>query len=63
MEILKIYQEEELLINYYVIKPLILLKILNIVGIKESLFQWLKIVLIKRLLLKKEQGLIIETNN
>ena len=63
MEILKIYQEEELLINYYVIKPLILLKILNMVGIKESLFQWLKIVLIKRLLLKKEQGLIIETNN
>ena len=63
MEILKIYQEEELLINYYVIKPLILLKILNMVGIKEPLLQWLKILLIKRLLLIEEQGLIIETNN
>ena len=63
MEILKIYQEEELLINYYVIKPLILLKILNMVGIKEPLLQWLKILLIERLLLIEEQGLIIETNN
>ena len=63
MEILKIYQEEELLITYYVIKPLIFLKILNMVGIKEPLLQWLKIFLIKRLLLIEEQGLIIETNN
>ena len=32
MEILKIYLEEQLLIKYYVIKHLILLKILDMVG-------------------------------
>ena len=39
-EILKIYQEKEFLIKYYVIKPLILLKIQNMMGINEVLFQW-----------------------
>ena len=40
LEILKIYQEKEFLIKYYVIKHLILLKIQNMMGINEVLFQW-----------------------
>ena len=42
MKILKIYVEEQLLIMYYVIKHLILLKILNMLGTKELLLQWFK---------------------
>ena len=41
MEILKIDFEEQLLIKHCVIKHLILLKILNIMDIKESLLQWI----------------------
>ena len=37
MEILRIYLEEQLLIKYYAIKHLILLKIQNMVDIKEAL--------------------------
>ena len=37
MEILRIYLEEQLLIKYYVIKHLILIKIENMVDIKEAL--------------------------
>ena len=40
MEISKIYQEERLLIENYVIKNLILLRILDIMGINANLLQW-----------------------
>ena len=46
---LKIYQEEQLLLNYYVIKLLILLKIQNFMGTKETLLQWFKDFKIKSL--------------
>ena len=42
---------KQLLINYCVIRHLILLKILNMMDIKEVLLQWFINVLIKRLLL------------
>ena len=51
MEILKIYLKEQLLIKYYVIKHLILLKIQNMMDIKEVLLQWFKNFLIKSPLL------------
>ena len=35
MVILKMFLEKQVLINYYVINLLILLKILNVIGIKE----------------------------
>ena len=41
IEILRICLEEQLLINYYMIKHLILLKLQNVIDIKEVLFQWL----------------------
>ena len=47
MEILRICQEEQLLIKYYVIKCLILLKIQIIMVIKEVLLQWFINFLIK----------------
>ena len=40
MEILEIYLEEQLLIKYYVIKHLILLKIRNKMDIEEVLLHW-----------------------
>ena len=40
MGILTIYLEKQLLIKNYVIKYLILLKILSMMGIKEFLLQW-----------------------
>ena len=49
MEILKICQEEQLLIKYYLIKHLILLKIQIIRVIKEVLLQWFINFLIKSL--------------
>ena len=49
MEILKICQEEQLLIKYYLIKRLILLKIQIIMVIKEVLLQWFINFLIKSL--------------
>ena len=45
--ILMIYLEEQLLINYFVIKYLILLKIRNTRDIKEVLLQWFISFLIK----------------
>ena len=50
MEILGIFLEEQLLINYYVIMHLTLLKIQNMMGIKEVLLQWFISFLIKSLL-------------
>ena len=49
MDVLKIYLEEQLqlLIKYYVIKNLTLLKIQNIKDIKDVLLQWFKNFLIK----------------
>ena len=49
MEILKIEIKEHLLIKYYAIKNLILLKIQNMVDIKEVLLQWFMDFLIKNL--------------
>ena len=40
MEILKIELEEQLLLNYYVIKHLILLKFIDMMNIKEVQLQW-----------------------
>ena len=49
MEILEIYLEEQwLLIKYYVMKHLILLKIKNIMNINVDLLQWFIKFLIKR---------------
>ena len=63
-EILKIYQEEQLLIKYYVMKHIILLKILNVIVINMDLLQWCINLLIKRLLMQtKEQELILKTKN
>ena len=42
MENLKISQEEQILINYYVIKHLILLKIQNMTDIKQVLLLWFR---------------------
>ena len=47
METLKIYLEKLPPIKHYVIKHLILIKIQNIMDIKEVLLQWVVIVLIK----------------
>ena len=47
MEISKVYLEEQLLIKYYGIKHLILLKIKIIMDINVVLFQWFVNVLIK----------------
>ena len=41
-------QEEQLLIQYYVIKHLILLKIKNMINIKMDLHQWIIHFLIKK---------------
>ena len=48
MEILKIYIEEELLIRYYVIKHIILLKVQNMMDINVVLLQWPINFLIKK---------------
>ena len=48
MEILKIYLEEQLLIKYYVIKHLILLKIRNMIDINVDLLQCFINFLIKK---------------
>ena len=50
MEILKIYQKEQLPINCYVIKHLILLKIQNMLDVSVDLQQWFINFLIKRVL-------------
>ena len=55
----KVYLKKQLQIKYYVIKHLILLKILNMTDINVDLLQWFINVLIKRLLVQtKEQKLI-----
>ena len=41
MKILKIYLEEQLLMKYYLIKLLTLLKIQNIIDINVDLLQWI----------------------
>ena len=48
IEILKTWLEEQLLIKYCVIKHLILLRIQNMMNIKEILLQWSKNFLIKK---------------
>ena len=47
MGILKIYLKEQLLINFYMIKHLILLKIQNLIDITEIFLQWFTIFLNK----------------
>ena len=51
METLKIYLVEKLLVKYYAIKHLMLLKIQNMTAIKEILLQCFKNFLIKSPLL------------
>ena len=46
-EILKIYLEKEVMIKYFVIKHLILLKIQNVMDIRVNLYQWFTSFLIK----------------
>ena len=48
MEILKIYQKEQLEIKFYKIKNLILLNILNVMDIKEVFLLWFINFLIKK---------------
>ena len=48
MEILKIWQEEQLQTNFEEIKHLVLLKTQNIMDIKEVLLVWFIIFLIKK---------------
>ena len=48
MEILRICLEEQLLIEYYMIKHLLLLKVQNMMVIKEVLPQWFTNILIKK---------------
>ena len=50
MEVLKIYLGKQLLIKYYAIKHLILLKIQNMMDLKEVLLQRFITFLLKRLL-------------
>ena len=50
MEILKVYLKEYLLIKYYVLKYIILLKIQNMMDIKVDLIPWFINLLIKKLL-------------
>ena len=58
MEILHIETEEQLLIKYYAIKHLILLKIQNMMDINVYLFQWFI-----NFLMKKTSGSGISNNN
>ena len=62
MEILRICQEEQLLIKYYVIKRLILLKIQIIMVIKEVLLQWFVNFLIKSLYVLLLKTRLFQTN-
>ena len=54
-EILQIYLEEQLLMKYYVIKHLMLLKIQKTMDIKEVLLQWLYLLLLTQ---EQESSLI-----
>ena len=47
MEILRTYVEQQLLVKYWVIKYLVLLKIQNMMDIKQVLLQWFINFLIK----------------
>ena len=47
--------EKQLMIKYYVIKHLILLKIRNMMGIKVDLLPWFRNILIKRLMVESEK--------
>ena len=58
MEILNIETEEQLLITYYAIKHLILLKIQNMMDINVYLLQWFI-----NFLMKKTSGSGIRNNN
>ena len=58
MEILNIETEEQLLIKYYAIKHLILLKIQNMMDINVYLLQWFI-----NFLMKKTSGSGIKNNN
>ena len=58
MEILNIETEEQLLIKYYAIKHLILLKIQNMMDINVYLLQWFI-----NFLMKKTSGSGIRNNN
>ena len=54
-EIFQIYLEEQLLMKYYVIKHLMLLKIQKTMDIKEVLLQWLYLLLLTQ---EQESSLI-----
>ena len=62
-EILKIEIEKQLLIKYYVIKHLILLKIQNTMDINVVLLQWFINFLIKSLLVEELKMILILINN
>ena len=47
--------EKQLMIKYYVIQHLILLKIRNMMGIKVDLFPWFRNILIRRLMVESEK--------
>ena len=62
MEILKIELDEQLLIKYYMIKHLILLKIQNMMDINVDLLQWSINFLIKKLLALVLKIIMFQTN-
>ena len=62
-EILKIEIEKQMLIKYYVIKHLILLKIQNTMDINVVLLQWFINFLIKSLLVEELKTILILINN
>ena len=63
MEILRIYLDEQLLIKQYAKKHLILLKIQNMMDIKELLLRWLINFSLKRLLVVVLKVKLCRTNN
>ena len=63
MEILRIYLEEQLMIKYYVIKHLILLKIKNMKYINADLLHWFINYLIKSILVVALKVKLYQTKN
>ena len=59
MEILKTFLKEQFLINYHIIKQLILLKIQNVMDINLDLLQWFMVKSFLMLLLHVQLNLLI----
>ena len=62
-EMLKICLEEELLVNNYLTKHLILLKLQNMININMNFLQWLTILFIKTLLVVLLKAKLFGTSN